>query len=445
MDRSENRGHLLRFARGQLGPLERKSLEPMALADGINPRRLQFFFNSREWREDEVRETLQRHVASEIGDSHGIFVIDETSDAKKGHYTAAVARQYCGESGKIDNCIVSVHTTYVGQGVHALIDGELFLPPSWNPGQPQADKRRKRCAIPDHVRHRTKAAISMGQLRRALGNGMSGQWVSADEHYGGTPWWRNEVAALGLYYVVEIPRSTYGWTKKPVWALPRHRAKTGRPLKRQVPSSAPRRVEHLADKLAQPWKAWRVHDTQKGSEVWEFIETAFYATVAGQARSQGPLRLLVGRHALTGEIKYFLSNAPPRHKLSQLVSVAFSRWRVERCFQDCKGELGMNHAEIRSWRGLSRHYILTAVNYFFLVLLRREWGEKSGPGSDDQPAQRRDSTTGSNRGRRPAQPRANKTTGRKACRTNQCHPASQPPRQAVSAKAPDQNLAVPRI
>jgi SRSO17 transposase len=290
----------------------------------------------------------------------------------------------------------------VSQGLHALIDGELFLPASWNPGEAQINELRKQCGIPDGVRHRTKAAMSLGQLRRALSNTIGGQWVTADEHYGGTPWWRNAVAAMDLYYVVEIPRNTYGWIRKPCWKLPLSRSKTGRPVKRRVASPAPHWVEQLADEIDQVWQAYRVHETQKGPEIWEFKESAFYATVSRQACAQGPLRLLVGRNPLTGEIKYFLSNAPLRYSLDQLVSVAFSRWRVERCFEDCKGELGMNHAEIRSWRGLSRHYILTAVNYFFLVMLRRDWGKKSRPGSDHQPAERRNPALGSGPNGRPA-------------------------------------------
>jgi SRSO17 transposase len=108
--RSEGRDRIRLFARGQLGPLERKSLEPMADHEGISPRALQGFFSRNEWHEEKALEKHQKRVAAELGGAEGIFVIDETSDGKKGQWTAGVAPQYCGESGKIDNCIVSVHT-----------------------------------------------------------------------------------------------------------------------------------------------------------------------------------------------------------------------------------------------------------------------------------------------------------------------------------------------
>ncbi|MFH1707796.1 MAG: transposase, partial [Planctomycetota bacterium] len=147
-----------------------------------------------------VRDRLQRKVTLEHGGADGIFVIDETSDAKKGAHTAGVARQYCGESGKIDNCIVTVHLAYVRGEFHALLDGALFLPEAWdwNPKDPPVMKRRAAAGIPETVRHETKAAMALRQLRRALSNGVPGRYVTADEWYGSKPWWRREVDAMGL-------------------------------------------------------------------------------------------------------------------------------------------------------------------------------------------------------------------------------------------------------
>src|SRR5581483_10559144 len=126
-------------------------------------------------------------------------------------------RQYCGQSGKIDNCIVTVHLAYIRQDFHALVDGELFLPESWNPdpGDPGVQERREQAGIPDTVVHESKCAIALRQLQRAMGNGVTGSFVSADEGYGGKPWFRDEVAGLGLTYVFEVPKSTEGWVHEP--------------------------------------------------------------------------------------------------------------------------------------------------------------------------------------------------------------------------------------
>ena len=381
LGRIENREHLRRFARGQLGPIERKSLEPIADAEGVPPRTLQFFFSRYAWDEGGVRDSLQRKVACEYGDEEGIFIVDETSDAKKGEHTAGVSRQYCGETGKIDNCIVTVHLAYAHRDFRALLDGELFLPECWNPDPQDAavTEKRRKAGIPDGVAHESKPVMALGQLRRATGNGVPGRWVTADENYGGKPWWRSAVSGIGLRYVTEVPRNTHGWTKKPGMELPAYSGRGRRPTKTR-PTTRARSVEVLGREALRfrGWTRFRVHDTEKGPEVWEFKATSFW-----EQSDEAPKklqRLLVARNVRTGEVKYFLSDAPGDVPVRALVRVAFSRWRIERCFEDAKGELGLNHAEVRKYRAIHRHLILTAANYFFLQdwMLKHRRGSKGG-------------------------------------------------------------------
>lgn len=366
--RSESRAHFRLFARGQLGPLQRKSLEPIADAEKVPPRSLQQFFSEYRWDEGGARDQLQKKIAQKFGGDEGMFIVDETSDAKKGEWTAGVARQYCGESGKIDNCIVTVHVAYARGDFHALLDGELFLPERWNP-DPKNEaitRKRERAGIPESVVHESKPQIALRQLQRAKANGVPGRWVGADEGYGGKPWWRKAVAEAGFWYVVEVPKSVMGWVRQPVLQTPRHSG-SGRPSKAR-PSTLARTVEALASAATgwrfKKWERFKVHDTQKGPEVWEFKAGPFWEQ--GAHAPTGAQWLLIARNVRTGELKYFLSNAPQDALLRTLVRVAFSRWHVERCFQDCKTELGINHAELRNYKGLHRHLILTAINYYFL-------------------------------------------------------------------------------
>jgi len=362
------------FARGQLGPIERKSLEPIADLEGTSPRNLQQFFTRSEWREGDARDSLQRRIAQRHGGADGIFLIDETSDAKKGENTAGVARQYCGESGKIDNCIVSVHLGYARDGQHYLLDGELFLPACWDIGK-ENEQRRDAAKIPDHVGHVAKTEMAIVQLRRALANGVPGRYVTADELYGGKPWWRREVDAMGLIYVVEVPRSIQGWLEQ----------EDGEAARLDTLLATDRRL------YAGRKKRFRTHETEKGSEVWECRQVTFVEQAKRSPTCEQ--QLLVAKNVRTGEVKYFLSNAPRSMTQGQLLRVAFSRWRIERCFQDCKSELGLNHAEIRSYRGLNRHLILTMINYCFLI----EWLRKNKPGEkrSDALAMRRRGTSAS--------------------------------------------------
>ena len=358
--RSEGRAMVQCYARGQLGPIERKSLEPIADAEGINPRTLQWFFVRNGWDEEQALDRHQQRVSDELGAAAGIFVIDETSDAKKGQWTAGVDRQYCGESGKIDNCIVSVHTAYVRDERHCLLDGQLFLPKSWNPtpGDEEVAHKRERAQIPAEVVHRPKTELALEQIQRAIANGVAGRYVTADELYGGAPWWRKALAGLGLIYVVEVPNRIYGWLKRVDGE-----ATTLKDLAARHPS------------LRRGKKArFTTHETDKGPEVWECRRVEFIEQA--EAGPDDQQTLLMARNVRTDEVKYFLTNAPRSMSTAACLKVAFSRWRVERCFQDCKSELGLNHAELCTYRGLRRHLILTTINYYFFLTTVAASGEK---------------------------------------------------------------------
>lgn len=385
--RAESREHFRRFGRGQMGPLERKSLEPIADAERVPPRGLQQFFTQYQWDEGAARDKLQKRIAAKYGGEDGVFIVDETSDAKKGEWTAGVAPQYCGETGKIDNCIVTVHVAYARRGFHALLDGELFLPERWNPNAQDETimAKRRRAEIPDEVLHEGKPAMALRQLRRAKANGVPGRWASADEGYGGKPWWRKAVAAEGFWYVVEVPRDTMGWAREPRLQVPAYQG-NGKPPQKARPATGALRVDALSSSTRglrfKKWQAFHVHNTQKGPEVWEVKAGRFWEQgVNAPAVAQW---LLVARNVRTGEVKYFLSNAPEDTLLCTLVRVAFSRWQVERCFQDCKSELGLNHAELRNYRGLHRHLILTAVNYYFLQDRLGLWRREKNSGLDGE-------------------------------------------------------------
>jgi SRSO17 transposase len=385
--RAESREHFRRFARGQMGPLERKSLEPIADAERVPPRGLQQFFTQYQWDEDAARDRLQKKIAAKYGGPDGVFIVDETSDAKKGEWTAGVAPQYCGETGKIDNCIVTVHVAYARRGFHALLDGELFLPEKWNPNAQDETITTKRCraGIPDEVLHEGKPAMALRQLRRAQANDVPGRWVSADENYGDKPWWRKAVAAEGYWYVVEVARDTMGWAREPRPQVPAYQGK-GRPPKEARPPTGALCVEAFSSSTRglrfKKWQGFHVHNTQKGPEVWEVKAGRFWEQ--GANAPAGAQWLLVARNVRTGKVKYFLSNAPEDTLLCTLVRVAFSRWHVERCFEDCKGELGLNHAELRNYRGLHRHLILTAINYYFLQDRLGLWRREKNSGLDGE-------------------------------------------------------------
>ena len=183
-----SRRHFRTIIDGQLSNLPRKNLERIALAAGTAPRTMQEFMSEYRWDESKVRTRLQQLVQRQHGDDHAIAVIDDTGLPKKGTKTPAVQRQYCGQTGKLDNCVVTVHLGFATKRFHTLLDAEPFLPEhTWH-----ADRDRCRAAgIPDDVEHRTKWKIGLELLSRAQANGVHFRWCVADEAYGGTSEFRD--------------------------------------------------------------------------------------------------------------------------------------------------------------------------------------------------------------------------------------------------------------
>ncbi len=357
-----SRRHFRNYLSGLLGDAERKNMERMAYKANVPVHTLQEFLAFYTWDEDAVRWRVQRLVAERFADENAIAIIDETGVPKKGVKTAGVQRQYCGARGKIENSVMFVGLAYAAGEFHTLVDLELFLPMEWAKNK----TRRREAGIPEDMVHRTKQEISIEQLRRALSAGMTLRWATADEFYGRSSKWRNDVAELGIYYVVEVPKDTKGW-------LPEHLAAVGADSRDAAYTS--RKVPDMVRDDGVSWTPYHVKNTEKGPEVWEIFATRFIPSASGDAEE---CWLLAAHNVLTGEMKYFLSNAPRDCPISTLGHVAFSRWRVERCFQDLKGEVGLDHFEVHKYRPLVRHLRLALAGMLFLSMERQRLRE-AGP------------------------------------------------------------------
>lgn len=365
--------HLATYVAGQLSDLQRKSIEPMADAAGVPPRTLQEFLSLARWDQAAARDRLQRRVARRHGHPDSIGIIDETSYVKKGEQTACVQRQHCGAVGKKENCVVSVHLGYAAGDFHTLLDGEPYLPQeTWH-------HNRTRCraaGIPDDVVYRPKWQMALEQYHRAVCNGVRFAWLTFDEGYGGKPPFLRTLDACGQNYVAEIPVSFVGWTVPPEVLhrqLP-HDKRLGRPRRfprlkvKHTPACEVRDLLKYSPILRRvPWQKYHLRDGEKGPMVWEAKCIAFWIKDE-QGLPAGPYHLLIARNVLDpAEVKFFLSNAPASTPVTVLLLVAFSRWRIERMFEDSKGELGLDHFEVRRYGSLSRHLLLTCVSHLFLA------------------------------------------------------------------------------
>ncbi len=369
--RKDTRAHLPVYICGQLSNLERKSVEPIALEAGIAPRTLQEFLSQLHWDHERMRDRLQEIAAREAGAARErIGIIDETSWVKKGDKTPGVQRQYLGCVGKQENGIVTVHLGLAAGAFHCLVDGDLFLPEGWD-----ADRARCREAgIPDGVVYRPKTAIALELLDRARANGVELDWLTFDEWYGSKPPFLRALDDRRQRFIGEIHKDVVGWIDPPrITSRPYHRGRRGRGRKTPRLVAGGRPAQTVAELAAshpalrdQPWQTWRIKDGEKGPIVWKAKHTLLYVKDEDGLPTRR-YHLVVCENPLTGEVKYFLSNAPRRTPLEKLLQIAFSRWPIERCFEDQKGEVGLTHWEGRLWLSLQRHLILTSVSYLFLA------------------------------------------------------------------------------
>jgi len=370
--------HLGTYCRGLLSDLARKSVEPIALAAGSAVRTLQEFLTHHAWDHDALLARLQRRVVAghlpapgrEPADELGVVgLIDETSVPKKGDKTPGVQRQYCGALGKVENCIVTVHLAVRHGPFLAMLDSDLFLPDqSW-------DRDRTRCKqahIPEDIAYRPKWMIALEQIERATGNGVRFDWLTFDEGYGGKPEFLRLLDGRGMHYVAEVPRSFMCWPTPPKYNSP------------QAPFAA-KRADNAATWgkpfLRQDWQTVQLDRQTLGPQTWKVKAAQVHLQRDGRPTDR-TYWLIVARNVDSGEVKYFVSNAPPRTPLKLLLRVAFTRWGVEHAFRLAKGEVGFGHFEGRSWKGLLRHMILCqAVMLFVAEQTTRLRGEK--PEADD--------------------------------------------------------------
>jgi SRSO17 transposase len=370
--RSTTRQYLPVYIQGQLSDLPRKSIEPMADATGIPARNLQEFLSLFRWDQQRLRDQLQQYVARHHNCPDSVGVIDETSFVKKGSRTACVQRQYCGAVGKKENCVVSVHLGYATADFFTLIDGDLYLPKeTWD-----ADRDRcRKAGIGDEVIFRTKPQIALEQLELATANELRFGWLTFDEFYGRSGPFMRALDQRGQNYVAEVPVDTMLWTKRPDILYKAH-SRDHRPGRQKhyprlkVKNNPPVEVRNILTfsplLRKQAWKTYHVKNGSKGPMVWQAKRLMIWRADENGLPGQ-PYHLVIARNALDpSEIKYFLSNAPESTPVEILLRVAFTRWTIERAFEDSKTELGMDHFEVRKYRSIQRHLILTCLSHVFL-------------------------------------------------------------------------------
>jgi SRSO17 transposase len=380
--RPEPRHWALKYMQGQMLDIERKSIEPMARAlDGGDVQAMQQFTSASPWDDAAILRVHQREVATTLGEDDGVLIVDGCDFPKQGQNSVGVARQYCGALGKTANCQASVLLGYASKRGHTLLDRRLYMPEHWF--GPEYAALRKECGVPDELTFRTKNELSWSMLEPVLDEAIVPcQWIAMDEAFGRDSALLNKIDQKQKYYFAEIPCNTHVWRQRPKVLRPKVSAGRGRPATqvRLAPEApAPRRVDELASALAaHHWRRVIVHEGSKGPiEVEMAIVRVVFSEHGLPARHEW---LVIRRKSSTqvlAEWKFYRSNAPQKTAWEKLATLTAWRWPIESTIEECKGELGMDHYEVRNWRGWHHHLTMTILSHHFLVRLRVDMGDEA--------------------------------------------------------------------
>jgi SRSO17 transposase len=360
------------YVKGLLSEVSRKTIEGIALAFGENVRDLQHFAGQSPWATEPLVSLYQQMVGDTLGAADGVALVDESGVVKQGSASVGVGPQYCGSVGKVANSQNGVYLGYVSRQGYGLVSSQLYVLEAWFDAEHA--EARQACGVPQDVGYKTKPQIALELLQAAVRRGsLPFQWVAADELYGDSPVFRDGVAALeGKWYFTEIKETTLLWQTRPEVCLPAWKGHGPQPthLKLRYPEDAPVQVKALL-KLLPPtaWTRATIKEGSKGPIVCDF---AFLRIVEARSGLPGPDLWLVIRRNLEDPsvVKFYFSNAPRTTPLTEFVRVSGLRWPIETLFEECKGEVGFDHYETRSWLGWHHHMALAALAHFFLVRLR---------------------------------------------------------------------------
>jgi SRSO17 transposase len=354
--RAEPRRRALAYLRGLLSPIERKNGWQLAEQAGeATPDGMQHLLARADWDADQVRDDLRAYVVEHLGDEEAVLVVDETGVLKKGMKSVGVQRQYSGTAGRVENCQIGVFLAYASARGRTFLDRELYLPKEWASDR----ERRQEAAVPDTVEFRTKPQLARAMLERALDAGVPAAWVTGDEIYGGDRRLRLWLEERQLPHVLAV-KST-----EPLWTRTTWRQVAAKTLAAALPDG--------------DWERLSAGDGAKGPRVYDWARVPIRALP-----EPGWDYWLLVRRSLADptELAYYACFCPAGTPLGELVRVAGTRWAIEESFETAKGEVGLDHYEVRRWPGWYRHMTLALLAHAYLTVTRAaavEKGERKRP------------------------------------------------------------------
>lgn len=357
------------YARGLLGPGERKSIAPLAARvapDDVE--QVHHFVCTSCWDPAPVERVLAGKAQRLIGGPDAVLIVDDTALLKQGTHSVGVARQYAGAAGKTTNCQTLVSLTLARNEVPVCLALRLFLPAEWTD-----DPVRCRAAgVPEsQLVYRTKGEIALAEIDRVCAAGVRFGCILADTGYGASADFRRALSARGFTWAMGVPKIQKVYPADVRLRMPRT-TPGSRPRIHPVPTRARVTAEALLARTR--WRSLTWRDGTKGPLRARFaavrVIVADGVVDAGNRHLPGEPAWLVGEARVNGVRKYYLTNHPATARLRPVASAIKARWSCEQAHQQLKEELGLDHFEGRSWLGLHHHALLTLISFAFLQHLR---------------------------------------------------------------------------
>src|ERR1017187_4326780 len=369
LGRSERRHWCGKYLEGLLREGERKSIEPLAARVGGDDQALQQFVNQSPWKHEAVLFRLRQQMRRRAAEP-GVLVLDDTSLPKQGRHSVGVARQYCGALGKIANCQSIVTWHWAAPDLHWPLAARLYLPAVWT----DDPARMTQAGVPPAAqRFREKWRIALALLDEMKPQLPAYQAIVFDAGYGVVLPLLAELEKRHEPYVAQVPGNVAAWPAEAVARLVG--GAVGRPRRHSVvqdPALHPRSRVEWRDRLLQTPERWaQVRLPRKDGASVRAVALRVQASQRGSRwRQPGVGRWLIIEQLGDETFKYYLSNLPANTSLAELVRLAHQRWAIEQGYQQLKEELGLDHFEGRSWRGLHHHLTLCFLAFCFLTRLR---------------------------------------------------------------------------
>ena len=362
------------YLRGLMLPGQRKSVEPMAAR--VHPQDVRSAHQSMhhlvadsEWDDAGLLAAVAREVVpvlSQAGQVPCFWIIDDTGFRKYGKHSVGVARQYCGQLGKTDNCQVAVSLSLATAEGSLPLDYRLYLPQEWAKDKP----RRALAGVPKEIAFATKGELAWAQIEAALAAGIARGTVLADAGYGDETALRDRLSARGLPYAVGIRPATAVWWDKHQPARASVRQVRGRPRTRVLRDETHQPIGVLELAQILPRASYRTMTWREGTNAplrSRFARVRVRAAHADRPREEEWL-LIEWPKGEAEPTRYFLSTLPADISFKELVATVKMRWRIERDYRELKQEVGLGHYEGRNWRGFHHHASLCIAAYGFLML-----------------------------------------------------------------------------